>query len=112
MIIEHLYVWHGKVALNSPLLLGKTVSVPLPDIHLKDIGKKEKGASPVEVASQLTDKITGSVAGAGKAGVASAVKMGKDAMDGPGRCWKGPAAAPVAPWTVRQKPSRDCLASS
>ena len=53
IIIEHLYVRDGKVALNSPLLLGKTVSVPLPDIHLKDIGKKEGGASPGEVVNEV-----------------------------------------------------------
>lgn len=89
IIIEHLYVRDGKVALNSPLLLGKTVSVPLPEIHLKDIGKKKKGASPGEVASQLMDEITGSVAGAGKAGVASAAKMAKEAMDGAKKMLEG-----------------------
>lgn len=89
IIIEHLYVRDGKVALNSPLLLGKTVSVPLPEIHLKDIGKKENGASPGEVASQLMDEITGSVTGAGKAGVASAAKMAKEAMDGAKKMLEG-----------------------
>ncbi|MFT5440519.1 MAG: hypothetical protein ACI9MJ_002393 [Alphaproteobacteria bacterium] len=89
IIIEHLYVRDGKVALNSPLLLGKTVSVPLPDIHLKDIGKKEKGATPAQVAGKLMDEISGSIAGAGKAGVASAAKMAKDAMDGAKKMLEG-----------------------
>ncbi len=89
IIIENLYVRDGKVALNSPLLLGKTVTVPLPDIHLKDIGKKEKGASPGEVASKLMDEITGKIAGVGKQGLDSAVKMAKDAVEGAKKMMEG-----------------------
>jgi len=89
IIIENLYVRDGKVALNSPLLLGKTVTVPLPDIHMKDIGKEEKGASPGEVASKLMDEITGKIAGVGKQGLDSAVKMAKDAMEGAKKMMEG-----------------------
>jgi hypothetical protein len=89
IIIEHLYVRDGKVALNSPLLLGKTVSVPLPDIHLKDIGKKEKGATPAQVAGKLMDEITGSIAGVGKDGLESAAKLAKDAMEGAKKMLEG-----------------------
>ena len=39
------------------MLGGQTMSVPLPDIHLKDIGKSKGGATPAEVADQLIDAI-------------------------------------------------------
>ncbi len=53
MIIEHLYVRGGTVNVSASILKGKTLSAPLPDIHLKDIGKKEGGATPSEVAEKL-----------------------------------------------------------
>jgi hypothetical protein len=63
--------------------------VPLPDIHMKDIGKEEKGASPGEVASKLMDEITGKIAGVGKQGLDSAVNMAKDAMEGAKKMMEG-----------------------
>jgi uncharacterized protein involved in outer membrane biogenesis len=53
LIIEHLYVTGGKVNISATLLGGKSITVPLPDIHLKDIGKKEKGATPGEVVQSI-----------------------------------------------------------
>jgi len=38
---------------------GKEITVPLPSIHLKDIGKKEKSATSGEVASQVMSSISG-----------------------------------------------------
>jgi len=42
LIINHLYVCDGKVAISTGLLAGKEITVSLRPIHLKDIGKKEK----------------------------------------------------------------------
>jgi hypothetical protein len=53
MIIDHVYVKGGKVNISATLLGGKSMTVSLPDIHLKDIGKKEKGATPGEVAQSI-----------------------------------------------------------
>ena len=89
IIIEHLYVRNGKVALSSPLLPGKPVSVPLPEIHLTDIGKKDNGATPAEIASVLVDEITGKIVGVGKEGLASALKMGKEAVEGAKKMMEG-----------------------
>ena len=49
----------GKVAISAGLLAGKEITVPLPTIHLKDIGKKEKSATSGEVASQVMSSISG-----------------------------------------------------
>jgi len=53
MVIDHVYVKGGKVNISATLLGGKSMTVPLPDIHLKDIGKKEKGATPGEVVKSI-----------------------------------------------------------
>lgn len=53
LVIENLYVRGGTVNVSATILSGKTMSAPLPDIHLKDIGKDEGGATPGEVAERL-----------------------------------------------------------
>ncbi len=62
ILIRDFIVQGGKVNLAMSMLAGKSVSAPLPDIHLKDVGKK--GASPAEafeeVFAALYEKITSS----------------------------------------------------
>jgi hypothetical protein len=52
MIIEHLYMRDGTVMVSAPAMTDETLSAPLPEIHLTDIGKDGNGATPGEVASQ------------------------------------------------------------
>ena len=58
IIIENLIIRDGKVAVSAALLKGKKLSVPLPPIHLKDIGKDKGGASPGEVAEKIMASVT------------------------------------------------------
>jgi hypothetical protein len=60
LVINNLYVRGGKVDVSASMLGGKTMSVPLPDIHLADIGKAKGGATPAEVADQLIGAISSS----------------------------------------------------
>ncbi|MBW2094640.1 MAG: hypothetical protein JRI80_07105 [Deltaproteobacteria bacterium] len=53
LLIRNFVVKGGKVNLTMSLLGGKTISAPLPDIHLKDIGKKKGGASPAEAFKEI-----------------------------------------------------------
>lgn len=53
MVIDHVYVKNGKVNISSTLLGGKSLSVPLPDIHLQGIGKNNNGATPGEVVKTI-----------------------------------------------------------
>lgn len=75
--------------LSASFLGGKALGAPLPDIHLEDVGKEEGGASPAEIAQQITEAITGSAGKAvgsigelagkitgGVAGAASAITKG------------------------------------
>ncbi len=61
LIIQHLYVKKGKVNISATMLKGKELSAPLPDIHLKDIGKQKGGADPSEVVEKLVRAISQSV---------------------------------------------------
>jgi hypothetical protein len=45
LIIHDFIMKDGKVALTMTMLKGKEIIVSLPDIHLKEIGKKESGTS-------------------------------------------------------------------
>jgi hypothetical protein len=66
LLIRDFIVREGKVNLAVSTPLGeKTVSAPLPDIHLKDLGKEGGGASPEKIFEKiiaaLHEKITSPV---------------------------------------------------
>ncbi len=52
VVIENLYIRNGRVKVGSTLS-DKTMSLPLPDIHLTNIGKQKGGATPGEVAEKI-----------------------------------------------------------
>lgn len=101
VVIDNLYVRNAKAALSAGMLGGKVIPLPLPDIHLKDIGKKENGTSMSQASKQLLDEITksatsavgkidlkGMAEGATKA-IDDAAKGGGDALKGVGDQLKG-----------------------
>ncbi len=53
IIINDVIVTDGTVNLTMAAVAGKTVSAPLPDIHLTDIGREKQGASPAEAVEQI-----------------------------------------------------------
>ena len=58
VVINNLYIKGGKVNVSATLMQGKTITTPLPEIHLTDIGKDSGGASPAEVIDQVIAAIT------------------------------------------------------
>jgi hypothetical protein len=58
LIIDKLDVTEGQVTVAATLLKGRTLTASLPAIHLTDIGKKEGGATPAEVAQLVISAIT------------------------------------------------------
>jgi hypothetical protein len=58
LIIENLYINDGSIAVSSALTPGEPLATPLPNIHLKNIGKSSGGASAGEVAKQVLTAIT------------------------------------------------------
>lgn len=61
MVIENVIVKNGKVNVSATLLGGKTMTVPLPDIHLKDIGKEDDGATPGEAIQSILGALKGAI---------------------------------------------------
>ncbi|MBC8338620.1 MAG: hypothetical protein ISR51_02450 [Rhodospirillales bacterium] len=67
IVINHLYIRGGEISVSAAFLKGKALTTPLPDVHLKDIGKEKKGASPAEIAEKIIGTLTkgaGSAVGA------------------------------------------------
>ena len=109
LVIEHIYIRGGTISVSASMLQGRKITSPLPDLHLKDIGKKEGGASPGEVVNQVITavqnaatksvgalNIKGLVGGVGKAvegqlkGVTDQIGSGAGgAGDGVGKALKG-----------------------
>lgn len=58
LVIEHLYIKSVQANLSAKALQGDTISISLPDLHLKDIGKKSNGATAGEAARQVINTIT------------------------------------------------------
>ena len=55
--IDHFILKNAQVNISSPLLQGQEVAIPLPEIHLRDIGKKSDGATLQEVSSLVFSAI-------------------------------------------------------
>jgi uncharacterized protein involved in outer membrane biogenesis len=60
LIIQNLYMRNGTVTVTAPAMTKETLSAPLPDIHLTDIGQEGRGATPGEVASQAIAAVAAS----------------------------------------------------
>lgn len=61
LIIENLYLRNGRISVSATILQGKTLDVPLPDLHLRDIGKEDGGATPGEVVNEILATIQDSI---------------------------------------------------
>ncbi|MDH4185667.1 MAG: hypothetical protein OEV08_01600 [Nitrospira sp.] len=53
LVIEHVYIKNGVATVGAETLNVKTTSVPLSELHLKDIGKKSNGATAGEAVKQI-----------------------------------------------------------
>jgi uncharacterized protein involved in outer membrane biogenesis len=60
LVIKNLYMRNGTVTVSAPGMTDETLSAPLPDIHLTDIGEQGKGATPAEVVSQTMTAVVAS----------------------------------------------------
>ena len=76
----------GKIRMSAVLMQGTAVTLPLPPIHLKDIGKEEDGATISEVVARVMKAIvkgvTETVAASGELIGKGAEAVGDAAMKG------------------------------
>lgn len=64
LIIRDLTITGGKISYSNALLGNKSISLPLPPLHLTGIGEKSGGASAGEVVNQVLGAINKSAASA------------------------------------------------
>lgn len=84
IIIENLIVTGAEVTADMTGLPGEGLTIPLPDIHLKDIGKEDDGATPAETAQILVAAIYESMQQAFSDSGSFIMKGGKWIMEGGG----------------------------
>lgn len=63
-VIKNLYFHDGKVSVSAPGLIDEGLGTDLPNIHLTDIGKDGKGATPAEAAEEIIDAVIKAALGA------------------------------------------------
>jgi hypothetical protein len=86
LIIDHLYIQGAKADVSAALLQGRTLTVPISDIHLQGLGAKSGGETPAEVTEQVVNavknSVTKSVTMAPATGLVNGIKNGtKAAVD-------------------------------
>ncbi|MBI5375718.1 MAG: AsmA family protein [Candidatus Schekmanbacteria bacterium] len=57
IIIKDLLITDGKVNVTTQFLAEKNISIPLPEIHLANIGNAENGTTPEEIAKQILQSL-------------------------------------------------------
>ena len=61
VVIELFALSGAKVSCTASWTFGKPITIPLPPVSLKDIGKSSGGTSPVEAVTQVINAIVGSL---------------------------------------------------
>jgi hypothetical protein len=61
-VVERLAIRGAKVTMTNPGLKGQGVTFDLPDIELRDIGKRQEGVTASEVANTVANALLGRIA--------------------------------------------------
>ena len=77
LVIDHLYVTGGTVSASALGTGGRTVTTPLPDLHLENIGRSSGGATGTQVAQQLLKALA-------KGSLRAVAKLNLDTLKGVG----------------------------
>lgn len=91
--VDDLLIQNGKLNISLGLLGGKGASVPLPDIHLTQLGTGPEGITAAQLVQEITGQVMknttqlvsgviGNLGDQGKEAVEGAVKMGEEAAKG------------------------------
>jgi hypothetical protein len=90
LVIKDLFIKDATANVSAAILQGKAVSVPLPDLHLENIGQASNGASAGEVVQEvfgaITKSVTNAVAALNLGGAAESVQEGAGSV---GEFFKG-----------------------
>ena len=86
-IVQEFFVRGAKSQASAAFMDGKTVTVPLPDIHLRDLGQAKGGATAGELAQEMTAAIKARLTGA--VSFDKLMKSTSNALDKAGKAIKG-----------------------
>jgi hypothetical protein len=86
-IVQEFIVQGAKAQAAAAFMDGKTVTVPLPDIHLRDLGKAKGGATAGELAQEMTAAVKAKLTGA--VSFDKLMKSTAEALDKAGKAIKG-----------------------
>ena len=75
--VDDLVISGGKIHVSVSALGGKTATVPLPDIHLQNLGTGPEGITPAELAEKVMEQIE---KGASQAAAGAVADLGKGAL--------------------------------
>jgi hypothetical protein len=64
LIVEELTIRNAKAQASAAFMDGKTVTVALPDITLRDVGKAKGGVTPAELGNEIAKAIKGKLSAA------------------------------------------------
>jgi len=78
VIIDDFRFKGGKVNLSATFLKGQTASIPLPEVHLTDIGKDSGGKSIGETVADITKAVTDAIGQAAAGGGKGLAAGGKE----------------------------------
>jgi hypothetical protein len=81
LVIDNLYIKGARAHITAGFAEGKVITIPLPEIHLKDIGKKGGGATPAEVTREVISAVSKEATSAG-AVIKNGVNGAVDAVKG------------------------------
>ena len=76
--VDDFEITGGKINLSMTMLGGKALTVPLPNIHLKNLGTDSSGITPAELAEKVFKELS---PGATKAATEAVANLGKGATD-------------------------------
>lgn len=57
LIVEELTIANATAHASAPFLAGRTMSIPLPDIALRDIGKAKGGVTPAQLGREIAEAL-------------------------------------------------------
>jgi hypothetical protein len=81
MIIDRLAIRGTRASATSSLIAGSTVTTSIPDIQLRDIGKRSNGATAGEVTRQVMNALTAAVTRAATAALGNITRGAGKAAD-------------------------------
>jgi len=81
ILVKDLTISGAKVNLSFTGLGGKSITMPLPDIHLQNLGTADKGLTSAELTKQVLGEMIGNVDKVAAKAFAEVGKLGKEAVN-------------------------------